>query len=210
MIFEGYKNSGVLEFLKVILCDLKYTKNIKHSIVNEIDLQTLYKELVLKRWDCIDKIYDDDIEGAINLLEEIYEYALDNNLDTWIINDILIDKRNLEMLKSQIEGIYYLDKVAQQKLKNNKNILYYPAIDRIGKDINNNILKGNKRANLRTPNTTQFGTNIDLILQKIGEYYICAVYYGSYTHIKLVRELLKETFLLFIIYMRLMNGDLKH
>ena len=192
---EEYENSGVLNFLKVVLCDLKYTKNIKDNVVNEIsDLHTLNKELVLKRWDCIDKIYDDDIEGAINLLEETYEYALDNNLDTWIINDILIDKRNLEMLKSEIEGIYYLDKGAQQKLNNNKSILYYPAIDRIAKEINSNILKEINKANLRTPSTTQIGTNIDSILEKIGEYYICAVYYGSYTHIKLVRELLKETF----------------
>ena len=192
---EEYENSGVLNFLKVVLCDLKYTKNIKDNVVNEIsDLHTLNKELVLKRWDCIDKIYDDDIEGAINLLEETYEYALDNNLDTWIINDILIDKRNLEMLKSEIKGIYYLDKGAQQKLNNNKSILYYPAIDRIAKEINSNILKEINKANLRTPSTTQIGTNIDSILEKIGEYYICAVYYGSYTHIKLVRELLKETF----------------
>ena len=197
-MLEKYKNDAVLEFLKVILCDLKYSSDIKHRIVNEIDYaDTLVKEIVLKRWDCIDKIYNNDIHGAINLLEEIYGYALDNKLDTWIINDILIDKRNLEMLKLQIEGSYYIDKGAQKKLEDNKNILYYPAIDRIGKDINNNILKEIKGFNLRTPNTTQFGSNIDLILQKIGEYYICALHYGSYTHIKLVRELLKETFFTF-------------
>ena len=83
---------------------------------------------------------------------------------------------------------------SQKVLAQKENILYYPVLDRLSKDIYCKIIEEKNKIDISTPYTSNIGTGIDKILSTVGEYFILAVYYGSYTHIKLVRKLLQDIF----------------
>lgn len=184
-----------LEFANVLLHETSYNKEsvgllIKLVIESHSDQN---RDIILKKLESIKYCYENDVSTAIECLGEAYESSLHKGIDKWIINDILIDKRNLEYLVNCENNIIGVSN-AQKLINNNEDVLYYPVLDRISKEIYNNITKEINKVNMSTPYTTQIGTNIDDILQDISEYYILAVYYGSYTHIKLVIKLLEDVF----------------
>lgn len=184
-----------LDFANVLLHETSYNKESMESLVKLVSEShpDENRDIILKKLESIKYCYENDISTAIECLSEAYKYSLDKGIDKWIINDILIDKRNLEYLSNQKNNIIGVSE-AQKIINDNEDVLYYPVLDRISKEIYNNITKEINKVNMSTPYTTQIGTNIDGILEDISEYYILAIYYGSYTHIKLVIKLLEDAF----------------
>lgn len=151
------------------------------------------KEVVRKKWESIKYCYNDNVQGAINSLDEAYKEGIKEKVAEWILNDILIDKGNLEYLSNNINNVFN-ESQAQNTLKKNQNILYYPVLDRLAQEIYKIIIEEKTKAEMSTPYTSHVGTGIDKILESVSEYFIWAVYYGSYTHIKIVRRLLQDIF----------------
>lgn len=184
-----------LTFANILLHETSYNKKSIELLIKLVSESHLdeNRDIILKKWESIKYCYENEISTAIECLSESYECSLDKGIDKWIINDILIDKRNLEYLFNQQNNIIALSE-AQKIINNNEDVLYYPVLDRISNNIYNNITKEINNVNMSTPYTTKIGTNIDSILEDISEYYILAIYYGSYTHIKLVVKLLEDVF----------------
>lgn len=156
-------------------------------------IDDINKKFIEKRMKSLDFIYRDKIENAIECLNEAYNYAVEHNLDDWLLNDVLIDKRNLEKNNDLINNTFIHSTEAQKVLDDNNKIIYYPVLDRLYKEIKDSILKEVNDKLYEKPSTIKLGSSIDIILQ-IGEYYIWSICYGSYTHLKIVVKLLKETF----------------
>lgn len=182
-------------FAQLILCEEEFKEHEIDKLVNLIvDSHTEdNRGIIRKRWESIKYCYNDNVEDAIDSLYEAYNSGIECKVAEWIIDDILIDKRNLESIMHNQKNII-ADSEAQKVLTQKENILYYPVLDRLSKDIYYKIIEEKNKMDISTPYTSNIGTGIDKILSTVGEYFILAVYYGSYTHIKLVRKLLQDIF----------------
>jgi hypothetical protein len=182
-------------FAQLILCEEEFKE---HEIDKLISLIVDYhtednRGIIRKRWESIKYCYNDNVEDAIDSLYEAYNSGIECKVAEWIVDDILIDKRNLESIMHNQKNII-ADSESQKVLTQKENILYYPVLDRLSKDIYCKIIEEKNKIDISTPYTSNIGTGIDKILSTVGEYFILAVYYGSYTHIKLVRKLLQDIF----------------
>ena len=189
--------SYLVRFIKILLNIEKYNEEVFFNIILEMTdfyIDDINKKFIEKRMKSLDFIYRDKIENAIECLNEAYNYAVEHNLDDWLLNDVLIDKRNLEKNNDLINNTFIHSTEAQKVLDDNNKIIYYPVLDRLYKEIKDSILKEVNDKLYEKPSTIKLGSSIDIILQKIGEYYIWSICYGSYTHLKIVVKLLKETF----------------
>ncbi len=73
-------------------------------------------------------------------------------------------------------------------------MLYFPAIDRVQKNINNEILKDINKFTIQSPYSTSIGSKIDYLLEEVAKSLYIAIIYGSLTHISLTNSLLKDIF----------------
>lgn len=184
-----------INFAKVILCEEEFEqKKIETLITLIIDLHDdEIKEIIREKWRAIKCCYSENISEAIDILDKAYKKGISDKKIDWIINDILIDKRNLEYLLNREKNIISKSD-AQKCLDLKDDVLYYPVLDRLSQNIYSNINKERNNNEMMTPYTSSFGTGIDNILEDIGQYFVWAVYYGSYTHIKIVIRLLQDVY----------------
>lgn len=182
-------------FAQLILCEEEFKEHEIDKLISLIIDSHIEdnREIVRKRWESIKYCYNDNLENAINSLDEAYNKGIDGKIAEWIIDDILIDKRNLEKILNNQKNII-ANSDAQKILNEKENILYYPVLDRLSKEVYKNIIEEKDKLDISTPYTSNVGTGIGKILSTVSEYFILAVYYGSYTHIKLVRKLLQDIF----------------
>ena len=182
-------------FAQLILCEEEFKESKIDKLISlVIDCHTEdNREVIRNRWQSIRYCYNDNIEFAIASLDNAYNSGKECKVAEWIIDDILIDKKNLEDIMNSKNNII-ANSETQNILTEKENILYYPVLDRLSKDIYNNIIEEKNKMDISTPYTSNVGTRIDKALSTVGEYFIWAVYYGSYTHIKLVRKLLQDIF----------------
>ncbi len=183
-------DKSCLDVLEFLLGDKEFNDIDLVSLLEtlkEIQSQELH-EVVCKRWEAISHFYNGEIEQAITIIESTYgEFSEDGITSNWLINDILIDWRNLSNLKNLIEDISEFS--AQEKIDQRKSLVFFPIIDRFSTNINNDIL--NRSFNLVTkPLYSISFSNPESLFSYISNYLFTAIYYGSYTHIKLT---LKET-----------------
>ena len=96
---EGY----FLKFANVLLHETSYDKESIELLVKSVGEShpDENRDIILKKWESIIYCYENNISAAVECLSEAYDYALDKGTDKWIINDILIDKRNLEYLLNE-------------------------------------------------------------------------------------------------------------
>lgn len=186
-----------LYFIKLLLCEVDYDESSIDNLIKLVSKShvNIIKSIVQKRWNSIKCCYNDDVDKAIEYLNKAYDEALNNKIDMWIINDILIDKRYLEnYIHNNRSNVYLFESETQKILNDNPDILYYPVLDRISKNIYNKLLKVINENNMDGPYTVRFGIELNEILEELSKYYILSVYYGSYIHMDIVRRLLKDIF----------------
>ncbi|KEI06585.1 hypothetical protein Z957_12010 [Clostridium sp. K25] len=200
--FENSMDKFCYDFIKFLIGDLEYNKISFCNLENY--LKQVYSEdiynIILKRWEAIKAYYNGDNCNAIKILENVYKYTSEVDCSQWLIDDILIDKRNLEYKSMNYSNKICLETEAQKELNKKEDFLYCPFIDRMANDIHTNILKEIYDKSMESPYTTTIGTKINSILKDIGRYFIIAIYNGSLTHISLTIRLLKETFINFSIF----------
>lgn len=107
-----------------------------------------------------------------------------------IINDILIDCRNLENTVHNQKREWVVDSEIQKELTNLETIVYLPVLDRYLTDIYSALSKEEFKFQTASPNTIFFGTNIGGIINNVENYFFSAVLYGSFTHMVITREIL--------------------
>jgi len=188
-------DKSCLDVLEFLLGDKEFNDIDLASLLEtlkEIQSQELHK-VVCKRWKAISHFYNGEIEQAIEILESTYqEFSEDGITSNWLINDILIDWRNLSNLKNLIEGISEYS--AQEKIDQRKSLVFFPIIDRFSININNDILNRSFNLVTKSPYSISF-SNPESLFSYISNYLFTAIYYGSYTHIELtLKEIQKVIF----------------
>lgn len=143
-----------------------------------------------KRWDAILFALSGNFEQALAAEKEALSLAKSANLPTWIINDILIDCRNLEITVNNQKKERVVNSEIQKELTNLETIVYLPVLDRYRIDVYSALSKEEFKFQTASPNTIFFGTNIDSIINNVENYFFSAVVYGSFTHMVTTCEIL--------------------
>lgn len=161
---------------------LKLIENLKDSYDST--------DWLIKRWDAIRFVLSGNSEQALAAEKEALTLAKSANLPTWVINDILIDCRNLENTVHNQKREWVVDSEIQKELTNLETIVYLPVLDRYLTDIYSALSKEEFKFQTASPNTIFFGTNIGGIINNVENYFFSAVLYGSFTHMVITREIL--------------------
>lgn len=184
------------------------------------DLYSDTKWLIM-RWDAIKYEIAGDIERALVKEQEALTLAKASCLPKWIINDILIDCRNIEYEVNHSKRQMVLQSEAQNELSQSDTIVYLPVLDRYLENAYEGIIKEELRIGTASHNTMFFGTNLATVLGNIENYFFSAMIYGSYSHIMLAREALANvlfkyaeltedsTLFLAVIKLLVLQGDTK-
>lgn len=95
-------------------CELNFLKLLMgEQPIESFSLDTFFEELeklqdpeylaiVKIRWSAIFAFYRDDIDSCIAELEKAYKEAEEKKVSAWVLQDILIDVRNIRFLKGNI------------------------------------------------------------------------------------------------------------
>lgn len=100
-----------------------------------------YHSLVCQRWNAIQAYYLGKVDDAIKLLEGALTQAKDEPKPDWVIQDILIDLRNLHWV-SNTEHNCFVESEAQKELNEFEEELYYLSLDRIHNSLQGKYISG--------------------------------------------------------------------
>ena len=145
-----------------------------------------------KRWEAIKYESSGQPQKALEAELLALEYAKKANLPQWIINDILIDCRNIETDINNLnhDGTYLTE--AQKELDKSETIVYMPVLDRYLENVYESILKEDIKINTAKVGTKFYGNSLSAVLTDIENYFFSALLYGSYSHLYLSRKTLSN------------------
>lgn len=185
-------NCGCLEGLVIgsLMTDMPDFSNIKSDIrqLHTGDLQ----KLVLLRYDAIEEYFCGNLQKCIELLSKCYDcYSSSKEIPKWLLNDVAIDLRNIEIELDRENDVTNFNFKGQEILDQNSTPLYYPVLDRIVADYSGDILKCQLKDLMQSPYTVNIG-GVDYILDKVTNAFLVAYQYGSLSHLLLHRKRLYE------------------
>lgn len=139
------------------------------------------------RWCAIQAFFMGDVDACIRKLEEALETAKKTDLPGWVIKDILIDLRNMEIERSNIINTYS-EPGAQSELSNSEEEVYYPTLDRVNESLQEKYIDNLYKEKIKSPYSVTFGSSVIECCEMLASSYIIAVYNGSLTHIRRMYE----------------------
>lgn len=164
-----------------------------------------HNRIVRVRWEAIQCFYLNELEKCLSKLNEALSVAEDNDVPSWIKQDILIDIRNIQT-SIGAEKNQWLIKETQEKLDNNTEQFHYPVLDRINETLEQKYLEGLYKSRIEPPTTVSIGNNFDEFCRLIVNALVIAMYNGSLTHIRIMHDKLKK----FMFYLSSKYDDWKY
>ena len=145
-------------------------------------------EWIKKRWNAIQSFIKGDIPVSLSYEKEALSIAKQESETTWIINDILIDCRNLENDMSYINKQFLVENEYQNEIDNQNYLVFVPVLDRYLTSVYEQIDKDRFRVETASPGTHLFGTGFSSAVKELVNYLFSAAIYGSNTHCQIVRK----------------------
>lgn len=146
-----------------------------------------------KRLDAIDFFIHGNILQAYLSEKDALKLAEETNSATWIINNILIDLRNLQFLCSEDEAKSE-DEEYQNRLDSLESIVNVPVLDRYLEETYESLINEEIKRNTASVGTTFLGNGLDNIISGIENYLFVSLLYGSYTHLLISRKIFATIF----------------
>lgn len=143
-----------------------------------------------KRWDAIRLALVGQYDLALKAEKEALAIARDGRVPHWIVDDILIDCRNLEIHVHEQNNEITFKNEAQKEIDKLNTTIHLPVLDRYHANIFDTISKEELRVQTASPNAILMGSSLGSAVNDVINYFFCAIIYGSYTHIRVSRELL--------------------
>ncbi len=164
-------------------------------------------EWLTRRWDAIRHGLAGELDEALSAESQALSLAREANTPPWILANILIDCRNLEVEISNRDRQVFAEGDGQKGLNALETIVYLPVLDRYLGNVYNALSKEIERFKMAKPGTTFYGTNISSVINDVVNYFFTAMLYGSYSHMLIARELL---FRVLFQYGDLIGGEELH
>lgn len=146
-------------------------------------------EWIQKRWDAIKQFNHGDLSKALFFEKEALESAKKANESNWIINNILIDCRNLENDIANMNKEFSVNNEFQDELTNQNYMVFLPVLDRYSTNISEQIDKDRFRVDTASPYTQLLGTGLSNALLNLANYLFTSAVYGSNTHLQITRKI---------------------
>ncbi len=146
------------------------------------------QKLVAIRYEAVEAYFSGELFDCINKLEEAVAFINScKNIPKWLLNDVAIDLRNVQINIDNEKGLMNLHTHGQEILDEDKEPLYYPIIDRIVSDYIEGIIKNRFNNSTQSPFTVNLG-GVDYAIEKTANAFLVAYYYGSITQMILTRK----------------------
>lgn len=163
-----------------------------YSIIkSEFDLSD--DSTICKRWDANFAYFNHNLDLASKKYDELFDFAIKtNDFPVWYLDDICIDGRNILHQYENTINKHTFDNRYQQRLDKNKHKLSYPDIDRIRSEIFNDLSKTIFDNKTKSKHTVIYGIGLERCFKQIQQLLYLTVFYGSITHMRLIRELISN------------------
>lgn len=150
------------------------------------------QHLVLMRYDAVAAYFRGELKMCLERLEECIELCIKHkDIPKWLMNDVAIDLRNMQIEIDREADIIKFDMHGQNILNQDNEPLYYPVIDRITSDYYADITKRMFNNLVKPSHMIDLGS-VDYAIEKACNVFLVAYFYGSITHMVTIRNKLYE------------------
>ena len=205
---ETVKTNEIDEWGVQFLPVLFERKSIKHFNTGMF-LDTLkeqqtdeYFQIVCIRWQAIQAHFLGDISKCIESLESALNLSKETKQPAWVIQDILIDLRNQHWILNTANNCY-TESHAQKELRESKEDVYYPVLDRIHSSLHEKYIGGLYKKKTESPYSVTIGNDFSQYGALLASSFIVSIYNGSLTHILLFYERIRD----FLFYLSCRYDD---
>ncbi|MEG2013511.1 MAG: hypothetical protein RR063_09975 [Anaerovoracaceae bacterium] len=212
--FEKVEKTGDIDklcadFLPVLFEGKSINENDFSSLLLEIEKQQTAQcfATIKKRYEAIRWYYAGEQKKCIDKLNEALQLAKQNNLDEWLIKDILIDLRNQKAFLEESQNTYSIEQIYQQELNSSHFLLYYPLLDRFDSNYYEGIIEETIKYKMQSPDTVTIGCSLGKHIRSLAGIFVLAMYNGSLSHMQLLFERIK--YLAFYCATRYSNWSIK-
>jgi hypothetical protein len=180
--------NGLLEHLFENKALPFYWNNTMVEAIKTVNPTTLSDEFILvleQRLKAVMLFFSDNYIEASECLKELLKKAKFDKLPSWILQDILIDLRNLLMIEDEFRNRFHPDNIYQTKLNDSANPFYYPGIDHSLKTVYEWVQsEQNKHNTSSSSEKNMYGRGIYQYADALTEAEIFAACNGSITQIR--------------------------
>ncbi len=150
------------------------------------------QHLVLMRYDAVAAYFQGELKMCFEKLKECIGLCTKHtDIPKWLMNDVAIDLRNIQIEINRETDIVRFDMEGQKILDQDNEPLYYPVIDRIASDYYTDIAKHMFDNIVKPSHIINLG-NVDFAIGKACNVFLVAYFYGSITHMIMIRKRLYE------------------
>ena len=153
-------------------------------------------QIVQLRWQAIQAYFMGDIAKCVEHLDSALKLAKETNQPTWVIKDLLVDRRNQHWMLCTVNNQYF-ESEAQKELTESDEELYYPLLDRIHESLHEKYIEGFYKKKTESPYSVTIGGNLDSLGELLASSFVISMYNGSLSHILLFYEKLRD----FVFYL---------
>jgi len=161
-----------------------------------------YFPIVQLRWQAIQSYFLGDVVKCVEHLESALKLAKETNQPTWVIKDLLVDRRNQHWTLCAVNNQYF-EAEAQKELTESDEELYYPLLDRIHKSLHEKYIEGFYKKKTESPYSVTIGGNLDSLGELIASSFVISMYNGSLSHILLFYQKIRD----FVFYLSNKSSD---
>ena len=175
------------------LCQFPSEDLLKFYEIIKLEFDFNDNSTICKRWNANFSYFNGNLNLASEKYNELYNYAIKtNDFPIWYLDDICIDGRNiLHQYENTINKCTF-DNQYQQRLNKNKHKLSYPDVDRIKSEIFDDLYKTIFKNKTKSKYTVIYGIGLESCFNQIQQLLYLTIFYGSITHLKLIRELVSN------------------
>lgn len=184
----------VAKLAKAAFLDLTIDSFDPSSLVGVVKqiVPTQYGPVIEKRWKANMYYFRGDSASAIEFLNVALKKAQDLNLESWFIDDILIDLRNID---TDLNGMTARWGRYQEQLSSSDREVSFPLLDRAISDAYEKIDENRARDITKSYGVIFHGENIRGMIEPICKAFVIAACFGSLTHVSRIGLHIKSVLL---------------
>lgn len=185
-----FHNLGVALINWLLYGETKISDDEISKLIDEV--RDIYQniECITNRWNAIFCELNGNSNDALKNEYQALEIAQKENSPKWVVNNILIDCRNIEAEIESQNHNFPISRDAQSELDKSETVVCLPSTDRYLNQIHQEIAKEEFAIAASSSQSLRFSNRLEIAILELANYFFSSVLYGSYTHIVCSRKIL--------------------